>query len=47
MRAITTEREERGGVRRRVAWFAALWLGSLAFWVLLAYGLRALIGAGG
>jgi len=42
----TTDAARRDGRWRRLGWFAALWAASLAFWVLLAFGIRSLIGAG-
>jgi hypothetical protein len=45
MRDITTEPGDPGGTGKRVGWFIVLWCASLAFWVLLAFGLKMLIGA--
>jgi len=43
---MTDHRHDNGGrPSRRLAWFLALWLGSLAAFVLLAYVLRALLAA--
>jgi hypothetical protein len=40
----TTESGRGDGPWRRIGWFAVLWIASLAFWVLVAYGIRLLIG---
>lgn len=45
MRDTTTESGRTGRTRKRLGWFILLWCASLAFWLLLAYGLRMLIGA--
>lgn len=42
----TTESGRRDGAWRRIGWFVVLWTASLAFWVLVAYGIRSLIGTG-
>ena len=40
----TTESGSSGGTWRRIVWFAVLWIASLAFWLLVAYGIRLMIG---
>jgi hypothetical protein len=40
----TTESGRGDGAWKRIGWFAVLWIASLAFWVLVAYGIRLLIG---
>lgn len=40
----TTEPDRRHGTWRRIGWFAVLWIASLAFWVMVAYGIRLMIG---
>lgn len=45
MRDTTTETDRPDRTRKRVGWFILLWCASLAFWVLLAYGLKMLLGA--
>jgi len=47
MPATTTDAAGPGRTRKRVAWFVLIWCASLAFWALLAYGLKMLIGASG
>jgi hypothetical protein len=47
MPATTTDTGAKGRTGTRLSWFVLLWCGSLAFWILLAYGLRMLIGAAG
>ncbi len=51
MPVTTTDRERQGDRRRtalrRVGWFVALYLGSLAAWLLFSYGLKGLMGLGG
>ena len=46
MRATTTD-SAGNSRRRRLGWFVFLWSASLAFWVLLAWGLRWMLGAPG
>ncbi len=47
MRATTTDTPQPHRTRKRLGWFVLLWCASLAFWGLLAYGLKGLIGAYG
>jgi hypothetical protein len=43
----TTNRGVDGSVWRRLGWFALIWCASLAFWAVLAYAVKLLLGAGG